>query len=146
MKQLQNESEKSNGYFGAKSVMSYFRKSSSSSSSGRLTKQERELKDKVFELTNRLGNFERLNETMKESHKIVLDTKESVVRSLLKQNTELSFEKDSLNVKVESLTSALDHLTGLLRNLQNANIESSKSQQQVSPGKAVSINGGGHGV
>ena len=99
------------------------------------------MKDKVFQLTNTLGNLERLNETMKESHKIVLDTKESVVRSLLKQNTELSFEKDSLSLKVESLSSSLEHLTGLLRNLQNANIENLK--QLSTPEKRVTIKGGG---
>merc|ERR1711871_321523 len=123
--------------------------------SNRVTKQERALKDTVFELTNKLSNTERLLETTKESHRIVLETKESVVRSLLKQNTEISFERDNLNARVESLTSALDHLTGLLRNLQSSSMEESSTSAgsckggvistggATVPQKRVSITGGG---
>ena len=136
-----------------KGIGKYFR--GESGGAHRMTKQERALKDTVFELTNKLSNTERLLETTKESHRIVLETKESVVRSLLKQNTEISFERDNLNMRVDSLTTALDHLTGLLRNLQSSSVEESSTSAgsckggvistggATVPQKRVSITGGG---
>ena len=109
--------------------------------SNRVTKQERALKETVFDLSNKLANSERLYETTKESHRIVLETKESVVRSLLKQNTEISFERDSLNARVESLTSALDHLTGLLRNLQSSSMTNNGAPVGIHSNKVVTIGG-----
>ena len=109
--------------------------------SNRVTKQERALRETVFDLSNKLANSERLYETTKESHRIVLETKESVVRSLLKQNTEISFERDSLSARVESLTSALDHLTGLLRNLQSSSMTNNGAPVGIHSNKVVTIGG-----
>ena len=124
-------------------MISYFTRSSNNSSrQSSVTKHERELKDKVFDLTNQVGNGERLIETLKESHRIVLDTKESVVRSLLKQNQELSFEKDSLHAKLESLQTALDQNTLLLRNIQIANTENSIGFASSASGNIKIVGGG----
>ena len=152
-----NQQERSKGGAGKSSIFKgigkYFR--GDTGGSHRMTKQERALKDTVFDLTNKLSNAERLYETTKESHRIVLETKESVVRSLLKQNTEISFERDNLNMRVDSLTTALDHLTGLLRNLQNSSAEEEAptatggiitSSKGAAPQKRVSITGGGGGA
>ena len=58
-------------------------------------------------------------EATKEAQAIVLDTKESVMRSLVKQNTILSTEKDVLQRRVDDLSATVDQLTGLLRSVQS---------------------------
>lgn len=58
-------------------------------------------------------------EATKEAQSIVLDTKESVMRSLVKQNTILTTEKDVLQRRVDDLSATVDQLTGLLRSVQS---------------------------
>ena len=70
----------------------------------------------------------------------MLDTKESVVRSLLKENSDISMENDSLLTKIDSLSLTVDHLTELLRNLSTSKPEVNKSTSLHS---TVAIHGGG---
>lgn len=58
-------------------------------------------------------------EATKEAQAIVLDTKESVMRSLVKQNSILTTEKDALQHRVDDLSATVDQLTGLLRSVQS---------------------------
>jgi len=58
-------------------------------------------------------------EATKEAQSIVLDTKESVMRSLVKQNTILTTEKEVLQRRVDDLSATVDQLTGLLRSVQS---------------------------
>ena len=57
-------------------------------------------------------------EANKEAHQIVLDTKEAVLRSLARQNTELTEERDNYQNRVRDLNLTVDQLTNLLRNVQ----------------------------
>lgn len=57
-------------------------------------------------------------EATKEAQMIVLETKEAVMRSLARQNSQLTIERDSLNRRVEELNSTVEQLTTLLRNVQ----------------------------
>lgn len=84
------------------------------------SKKERDLLNQVAELSNKASSLERELLTITESTKVSLETKEFVVRKLLKENYEIQAEKDALLLKLETSSSAVDHLTSLLRNLQNS--------------------------
>ena len=112
----------------------------SSDSSEVPSARERQFTKDIAQLNSRLSQQSSQYEAMKEGHRIVLETKESVVRSLLKQNTELSLEKSALNQRVDSLTDTVEHLTDLLRRLQTRTAPNPSLQR--SPG----IQGGGGAV
>lgn len=56
----------------------------------------------------------------KESHQIVLETKESVMRNLVKQNSGLTTEKNILTKRMEEQCVTIEQLTKLLRSVQNS--------------------------
>lgn len=57
-------------------------------------------------------------EANREAQTIVMETKESVMRNLARQNSQLSIERDQLAKKNEELSQSVEHLTQLLRSLQ----------------------------
>lgn len=57
-------------------------------------------------------------EANKEAQSIVLETKESVMRQLARQNSQLTIERDALAKRSEELASTVDQLTNLLRSVQ----------------------------
>jgi hypothetical protein len=89
-------------------------------------------------------------EANKQAHRVVLETKESVMRSLAKQNSQLVLERDALTQKVQNLGNTVDQLTGLLRSMQmrrtnstnNMSNNSITSSASTSP---ASIQGGPNG-
>jgi hypothetical protein len=93
-----------------------------------ILRRERELQKKVEALQIRLSQVKQELESTKEAQRIVLDTKESVLRSLLKQNSQITQERDVMSRRIEDLTATVEQLTGLLRNIQ------SRKQQQKSGG------------
>jgi kinesin family protein 5 len=56
----------------------------------------------------------------KEAHQIVLETKESVMRSLVKQNSALTTEKNTLTKRMEEQCVTIEQLTKLLRSVQSS--------------------------
>lgn len=103
--------------------------------------RERELLKKLEHQHIRMAHMSQELESTKEAQRIVLDTKESVMRSLLKQNSQITQEasclyaiyltqssdklflrimqRDMLAKRVEDLAATVEQLTGLLRNIQN---------------------------
>eukprot|EP01035_Chromulina_nebulosa_P018830 gene18830-24609_t len=73
-------------------------------------------------------------ETTKEAHAIVLETKDSVLRQLVRQNSQLSAERDSLNNKLEQLTNNIEQLTGLLRSVQSRSMVTLRSSGVIHGG------------
>lgn len=69
----------------------------------------------------------------------MLDTKESVMRSLVKQNSQLSTEKDTLKKRAEELVGLNENLTGLLRST------ASRKAATALPVPSNTITGGGRG-
>lgn len=57
-----------------------------------------------------------------EAQQIVLDTKESVLRNLAKQNSQLTIERDSFTKRVDDMNVTVDQLTNLLRSIQTRKI------------------------
>lgn len=68
-------------------------------------------------------------EANKEAQSIVLETKESVMRQLARQNSQLTIERDALSKRSEELAQTVDQLTNLLRSVQ--------SRKMNSPGLSV---------
>jgi kinesin family protein 5 len=91
----------------------------SSGSRTAMMKKERELMKEIEKLKSRNEQLTSSMESTKEAQRIVLETKESVMRSLLKQNVAISQERDVLGRRVEDLSTTVEQLTALLRNLQN---------------------------
>ena len=58
-------------------------------------------------------------EANKEAQSIVLETKESVMRQLARQNSQLTIERDALSKRSEELAQTVDQLTNLLRSVQS---------------------------
>ena len=83
-------------------------------------------------------------EANKEAHSIVLDTKEGVMRSLVKQNSQVTTERDVLKKRVEELVALNDNLTSLLRSsaTRKATVVRATS---ISGGNSNTISGGGGG-
>ena len=100
------------------------------------TNRERDMQKKVETLQIRLSQVKLELESTKEAQRIVLDTKESVLRSLLKQNSQVTQERDIMARRTEDLTATVEQLTGLLRNIQNkrqkASSATATAQQQSS--------------
>jgi hypothetical protein len=115
--------KKSTSSFG---FMKYF-SSSRRSGESPMSKRERELSNQIAEFSNKASSLEKELLTVSESTKVSLETKEFVVRKLLKENNDLQAEKDALLLKLETSSSAVDHLTSLLRNLQNSSLPISPS-------------------
>ena len=94
---------------------------SSSSSSRRdgekrsLSARERSLARSLDIAQSRAFQLAAEFEANKEAHAIVLDTKESVMRSLVKQNAHLTSERDALRQRADDLGATVEQLTGLLR-------------------------------
>jgi hypothetical protein len=80
-------------------------------------------------------------EATKEAQAIVLDTKESVMRSLVKQNTILSTEKEVLQRRADDLSNTVDQLTGLLRSVQARKMTPIR-HGSITPNANISIRGG----
>jgi hypothetical protein len=77
-------------------------------------------------------------EATKEAQMIVLETKESVMRSLAKQNSQLLVEKDTLSRRVEELSHTVEELATLLRHTQ------ARHQQEIRLAtRSHSMQGGG---
>jgi len=107
----EEERKNSGGFF------SLFSTASSSRSTERrgLSARERSLARSLDIAQSRAFQLGAELEANKEAHSIVLDTKESVMRSLVKQNSQLSTERDSLKKRTEELVALNDNLTSLLR-------------------------------
>ncbi len=82
-------------------------------------------------------------EACKDAQKIVLDTKESVMRSLLRQNVSLTEERDALGGRVEELTSTVEQLARLLKGRQNT--LASNSVAPIAPAQRGNLIQGGGG-
>ena len=82
-------------------------------------------------------------EATKEAHSIVLDTKEGVMRSLVKQNSQVTTERDVLKKRVEELVALNDNLTSLLRS--SATRKATVVRSSISGGSSTTISGGGGG-
>ena len=80
-------------------------------------------------------------EATKEAQAIVLDTKESVMRSLVKQNTILTTEKDVLQRRADDLSTTVDQLTGLLRSVQSRKMTPIR-HGNITANSNISIRGG----
>ena len=80
-------------------------------------------------------------EATKEAQAIVLDTKESVMRSLVKQNTILTTEKEVLQRRSDDLSMTVDQLTGLLRSVQSRKMTPIR-HGSINPSANISIRGG----
>ena len=52
----------------------------------------------------------------------MLETKESVMRSLARQNSQLTIERDALSKRSEDLSQTVDQLTNLLRSVQRRKV------------------------
>lgn len=131
--QLEKKSSSSFGF------MKYF-SSSRQSGESPMSKRERALSNQIVEFSNKASSLEKELLTITESTKVSLETKEFVVRKLLKENNDLQAEKDALLLKLETSSSAVDHLTSLLRNLQNSSLPVTPTGKSNING--VVINGG----
>lgn len=56
-------------------------------------------------------------EAINESHAIVLETKDSVLRQLIKQNSQVTSERDALTTQVQQMHESMDKLKSLLTSL-----------------------------
>ena len=108
--------------------------------------REKELNKRCESLNQRLGQQNASNEATREAQRIVLETKESVVKSLLKQNAQLTSERDILATRAEDLTATVEQLTSLLRGVQSRRQSQSSSGSGVKSVRRPSINGGGGGA
>jgi hypothetical protein len=84
----------------------------------KLSRRERDLTVEIEDLNSTIFQLNAAIETTKISHRIVIDTKESVTRTLLQKNVTLSQERDTLLGRVDDLTSTVEQLTTLLRDVQ----------------------------
>jgi kinesin family protein 5 len=94
----------------------------SASSSGRSkAANDREMgMARSLELANlRIQQLQSENDQVRESHGIVVETKESVINTLSKRVTELTNERDLFKTRMEDLTATVEQLTNLLRSTQN---------------------------
>lgn len=85
----------------------------------------------------RINELKRELESVNDAHAIVLETKESVLRQLTRQNSQLCNEREVLLGKLERMTASTEQLTKLLRNLQQ------KSIVTVQQSSGNTIHGGG---
>lgn len=85
----------------------------------KMTRRERDLTVEIEDLNSTIFQLNAAIETTKISHRIVIDTKESVTRTLLQKNVTLTQERDTLLSRVDDLTSTVNQLTSLLRNVQH---------------------------
>ena len=67
---------------------------------------------------SRINELQSEIETTKEANKVVVDTKDSVLRKLVSQYANLTTERNELHEKVESMSLKLSQLSLLLSNLQ----------------------------
>ena len=115
----------------------------------KLSRRERDLTVEVEDLNSTIFQLNAAIETTKISHRIVIDTKESVTRALLQKNVSLSQERDTLLSRVDDLTSTVDQLTSLLRNVQQSRGRERphdlKRQDSDNPGGTSTSLRGGHG-
>jgi len=109
-------------------------------------KKERDMSRELEKQQVQISQLTAAMESTKEAQRIVLETKESVMRSLLKQNVTVSQERDSLARRVEDLTSTVEQLTGLLRSVQSRSaLNLGDSSGVIGSSRAESIIlGGGH--
>ncbi len=84
-----------------------------------LSSKEKDLQKRVEHLNIRLSQQLASHEASREANRIVLETKESVVKSLLRQNAQLTGERDALSTRVEDLSASVEQLTTLLRTVQS---------------------------
>lgn len=128
-----------------KNSTSFFSLFSSSSSSRRderragLSARERSLARSLDIAQSRAFQLAAELESNKEAHSIVLDTKESVMRSLVKQNSQLTTERDTLKMRSNELTVINENLTSLLRS-------SATRKTQIGRASTSSIISGGGGL
>ena len=129
----------------------------------KLSKRERELTVEKEDLNSIIFQLNAAIETTRISHRIVIDTKESVTRTLLQKNVTLRQERDTLLSRVDDLTTTVDQLTSLLRDVQQRRHEptptggntnpqchgdslgNGSSGQGFSSTTLTSLRGGGHG-
>eukprot|EP00604_Paraphysomonas_vestita_P000417 CAMPEP_0174825840 /NCGR_PEP_ID=MMETSP1107-20130205/43167_1 /TAXON_ID=36770 /ORGANISM="Paraphysomonas vestita, Strain GFlagA" /LENGTH=338 /DNA_ID=CAMNT_0016057863 /DNA_START=1347 /DNA_END=2363 /DNA_ORIENTATION=- len=145
--QQSSEGDKaSNGFFSK-----LFNPSNSEIKSSRANyiKRERDLCRELEKQTGRVAQLSAALDSNKEAQRIVLETKESILRSLLTQNAQISQERDTLAQKVEELDTAVEQLTALLRSVQSRTISRVGSEEIGNGAAAVVVKssvilGGGH--
>ena len=116
----------------------------------KVSQRERDLLVDIEDLNSKIFQLEAAIETAKVSHRIVIDTKENVTRSLLQKNVTLSQERDTLQSRVDELEETVAQLTSLLRTMQKHHpIGSDTNTDQngmVNPSGAAAVSlRGGHG-
>eukprot|EP00981_Chlorochromonas_danica_P011041 scaffold3645_cov244-Ochromonas_danica.AAC.2 len=107
------------GWFGRGHESSRASFSAKSRNSFRLSDREQSILRSLELAQSRVGQLQSELDTNREAHAIVLETKESVMRSLARQNSQLIVERDNLSRRNEELVTSIDQLTALLRSLQN---------------------------
>lgn len=127
----------------------------------KMSKRERDLMVEIEDLNSTIFQLNAAIETTKISHRIVIDTKESVTRALLQKNVTITQERDTLLSRVDDLTATVGQLTSLLRDVQqrrhlpasasahgtdpHATTLTGSSSQGFSSTTCTSLRGGGHG-
>ena len=129
---------------------------------GNCCSREKDLCRQLEKQTGRVTQLTAALESNQEAQRIVLETKESVLRSLLKQNAMVSqevsprfpscihlFQRDTLAQRVEDLTTTVEQLTTLLRNVQNRTLSGVLGEETANGAAAIVvksslIHGGGH--
>ncbi|GMH93651.1 hypothetical protein TrVE_jg2046 [Triparma verrucosa] len=103
--------------------------------------------DTVESLRSELDLLEHQYHSNLDAHALVLETKEEVLRSLLKQNASLTMDRSSLQRERETLLNRVDELTEAVRAIQKAQaLMTSAATHRLSGGGGAakgSIRGGG---
>lgn len=122
---------------GYSSHNSFFRAGSSSNltsfvynirPSGRFSR-ERDLQKTVAAQERRIANLVSELQSTREAQIIVMEIKESVLRTLLRQNALMTVERDKLQGKSEELTATVARLSTGLHDLQRLSLESAVAQK-----------------